>query len=62
MHNVFISDINLYKEETSEGSKNSDMNRGTNTSRGLDKMLTQVFEEVKSNQTKDAGLITLIKI
>lgn len=51
MHSSFISDINLYKEEATNGRTHSDMDREAKPIRGFDKMLNQFFEEVKQNNS-----------
>lgn len=50
-HNAFVSNIELYKDEATEGRTHSDMYREAHTSRGYDKMLAQFFDDVKKNKT-----------
>jgi hypothetical protein len=53
MHNAFISNIDLYKEEATEGRSHSDMDREAKPPRGYDKMIAQFFKEVKLNKTTE---------
>lgn len=54
-HDVFVSDIELYKNKTA-GSRNlPDNNRATDEPRGLDKILNEVLEKVNENPTHDTS-------
>lgn len=58
-HDLFVSDVELYKNKTA-GSRNlPDNNRTTDEPRGLDKILNEVLEKVNKNQTHDHSLIDL---
>lgn len=52
-HDVFVSDIELYKNKTASSRNLPDNNRATDEPSGLDKILKQVLQKVNENETHD---------